>query len=200
MTSGLSVVVALLLSLGWMVPAARQPPAGSAFTQENTPDNLQDLMRHVFRTIHIDKSIKESAALLRALVPDERRARLALKDDIEPETLKKVVEFHKGFGTRPDEEVAKWAEPELTMVNVHGSTTEQLKANRERTVASQEFPGGARQMAERVLRPGMTFYEVEFVKPGETTGVKYHLFYWDGQQWSMMGPIWRVVTAPDGKP
>ena len=25
--------------------------------------------------------------------------------------------------------------------------------------------------------------------------MKYHLFYWDGKQWSMLGPVWRVLDA-----
>jgi hypothetical protein len=23
--------------------------------------------------------------------------------------------------------------------------------------------------------------------------MKYHLLYWDGRQWSMLGPVWRVM-------
>jgi hypothetical protein len=39
----------------------------------------------------------------------------------------------------------------------------------------------------------MTFYEVEFVPPGKDLGMKFHLFYWDGSQWTMLGPVWRVI-------
>jgi hypothetical protein len=42
-----------------------------------------------------------------------------------------------------------------------------------------------------VLRPGVTFYEVEFLQPGQPRGIKYHLFYWDGRRWAMLGPVWR---------
>ena len=41
----------------------------------------------------------------------------------------------------------------------------------------------------------MTFYEVEFLEPGKDAGMKYHLFYWDGKQWSMLGPVWRTLEA-----
>jgi hypothetical protein len=44
-----------------------------------------------------------------------------------------------------------------------------------------------------MLRPRMTFYEVELVKPGETAGMVYHLFFWDGAQWTMLGPVWRMI-------
>jgi hypothetical protein len=39
----------------------------------------------------------------------------------------------------------------------------------------------------------MTFYEVEFLEPGKDLGIKYHLFYWDSRQWTMLGPLWRAL-------
>jgi uncharacterized membrane protein len=45
----------------------------------------------VFQNVYVEKSLKEGAALFRSLVPDERRARRALKDDLAPETLRRVV-------------------------------------------------------------------------------------------------------------
>jgi hypothetical protein len=41
----------------------------------------------------------------------------------------------------------------------------------------------------------MKFYEVEFVKPGEDMGMKYHLFFWDGARWKMLGPVWRSMRG-----
>ena len=29
--------------------------------------------------------------------------------------------------------------------------------------------------------------------PGKDSGMKYHLIYWDGRQWMMLGPVWRVM-------
>jgi hypothetical protein len=39
----------------------------------------------------------------------------------------------------------------------------------------------------------MTFYEVELLEPGKEYGMKYHLFFWDGKQWTMLGPVWREL-------
>ena len=64
---------------------------------------------------------------------------------------------------------------------------------REGSVAYKEFPGGTKRVAELALRPGVTFYEVEYLEPGKSAGMKYHLLYWDGKQWSMLGPVWRVL-------
>jgi len=41
----------------------------------------------------------------------------------------------------------------------------------------------------------MTFYAVEFLEPGKSSGIKYHLVYWDGNQWSMLGPVWNALDA-----
>jgi hypothetical protein len=60
-------------------------------------------------------------------------------------------------------------------------------------VVFAKFPGGAVKLAGQILRPGMTFYEVEFLEPGKDSGMKYHLFYWDGKQWTMLGPLWRAL-------
>ena len=39
----------------------------------------------------------------------------------------------------------------------------------------------------------MGFYEVEYFMAGTDSGMKYHLIYWDGRQWTMLGPVWRVM-------
>jgi hypothetical protein len=39
----------------------------------------------------------------------------------------------------------------------------------------------------------MTFYEIELVEPGNDAGMKYHLFFHDGKNWKMLGPVWRVL-------
>jgi len=45
---------------------------------------------------------------------------------------------------------------------------------------------------------GLRFYEAEFVAPGEELGMKYHLLFWDGSRWRMLGPIWRMLETPGG--
>ena len=57
----------------------------------------------------------------------------------------------------------------------------------------RKFPGGARELAASALRPGLTFYEVEFLEPGKDLGMKFHLFAWDGERWAMLGPAWRAL-------
>ena len=64
-----------------------------------------------------------------------------------------------------------------------------VAAGSEGTPAFNEFPGGAKRLAETSLKPGATFYEVEITEPGKDSGMKYHLFFWDGARWRMLGLV-----------
>lgn len=185
-------IATLLLSLMWVGAPSGQAPAGAAFAQENTPANLQALLQRVFRYIHADKSLDQAWGLFRMLGPSEARLRRALRDDVAPDVLAKIIEYHKGFEAW-EGQLAKLAGPEQTVVKVHGASTEEIRQHQQGSVSYENFPGGARQMAEQILRPGVIFYEAEFLEPGQSRGMKYHLFYWDGKQWSMLGPVWRVL-------
>jgi len=85
----------------------------------------------------------------------------------------------------------KIPEANRTEVQVHGATTEEIAEYKQDSVPFKEFPGGAQKLAQSVLRPGTKFYEVEFLEPGKDAGMKYHLFFWDGASWRMLGPAWR---------
>ena len=179
--------VAFALLMGWTFAAS-----GADFKHENKPQNLKALFELVHNTVHVKKDNKQAAALFRSLIPDEARTKKALKDGIAPDTLRQILEMQKKFGGGVDEGVTKVARPAQTEVQVHGATTEEIMRYREGSVAYKEFPGGTKRVAEQALRPGMTFYEVEYLEPGKKAGMKYHLLYWDGKQWSMLGPVWRV--------
>lgn len=88
-----------------------------------------------------------------------------------------------------------FAKPGQTEIQVHAATTEEIIEYKKDSVGYKEFSGGAKRIAPKVLRPGVTFYEIEYVEPGKEAGMKYHLFYWDGNQWSMLGAAWRELPA-----
>ena len=181
---------ALALAMAVGLPAAAQ-----GFKHENNPENLRALFSNIHQTVYARKDSKQAAVLMQSVMPDEARVRKALRDDVDASSLQRIVSIHKSMPPVSEREVSKLATPEQKNVQVHGSTTEDIIENRQGSVAWKEFPGGAKKAAEQVLRPGMTFYEVEFREAGKDAGVKYHLFYWDGRQWSMLGPIWRVLEA-----
>lgn len=93
-----------------------------------------------------------------------------------------------------------------TLVNVHASTTEELIANREGSVARDHFPQGARYAAANFLAPGTTFYVVENAVSGNRryhqlmelfglASVQYGMFFHDGKDWKLLGPIWRAFPV-----
>ncbi|RBP41387.1 hypothetical protein DES53_107219 [Roseimicrobium gellanilyticum] len=111
------------------------------------------------------------------------------------EGKEKVVAFHARM-PKDGQALARLfaVKPAQTEVQVHGSTTEEMAAYENGSVAAKEFPAAVKALAEKgVFVPGKTYYEVEFLEPGNDVGMKYHLFYWDGSGWSMLGPVWRMV-------
>lgn len=187
----------LLVSLIVLAFAAPLPAVGQSkdatFKHRNDPKNLKALFELLHHTVHVKKDAKQAAALLRSLIPDEARVKKALKEDVEPETLRQIVEQQQKAAGLGKADVVKLARPEQKVVTVYAATTEEIAKYQEGSVAFKVFPGGARRLAEQVLRPGVTFYEVEFLDPGNEAGIKYHLVYWDGKQWSMLGPMWRIL-------
>lgn len=178
------------LALAIALPAAA---AGAAsFKHENKPQNLKALFEQMHQAVHVKQDVKRATALFQSIMPDEARVRKALKDKVAPETVTQILDMHRKFGVS-DDTLRKLARAEQKEVQVHGSSTEDIIRYREGSVAYNEFPGGAKRVAEQLLRPGMTFYEVEYLVPGKDAGMKYHLLYWDGKQWSMLGPAWRVL-------
>jgi len=156
-------------------------------------ENLKTLFETIHNLIYVKKDAKLAVALAASLLPDEERAKKALRDDAPPETLQKILDMYRQLELPTEANVERLARPEQTTVMVHGATTEEIARNAEGTVVFAEFPGGAVKIAGQILRPGMTFYEVEFLEPGKQYGMKYHLIYWDGKQWTMLGPVWRAL-------
>lgn len=184
--TGIAVLCAALVSL---------PAAAAGFKHENKPENLRALFTSIHQVLYAKKDPTRAAELMQSVMPDEPRLKKALRDNVNPDALNRIVAFHKQMGTITEQNVVRLARPEQKNVEVHGAKTEEIIAYREGSVAFKEFPGGTRKVAEQVLRPGMTFYEVELLEPGKDSGAKLHLFYWDGRQWSMLGPVWRVLES-----
>lgn len=166
----------------------------SGFKQENSAANLKALFQELHKAMSSNDT-KTAAAIARGLLPDESRVRKALRDDVPADTVKQIMVAFQGVPTADEKSLARVfaADPANTEVQVHSATTEEISRYTQGSEAFNEFPGGARQLAGTILRPNTTFYEVEFLKPGNDLGMKYHLFFWDGTQWTMLGPAWRAL-------
>ena len=163
------------------------------FKQANSVDNLKALFEELNKA-RLGNETSKAAALTRGLLPDEGRIRKALRDDAQPDSVKQIVTLLQGLTPTDEKSLARVfaADPANTEVQVHGATTEEISSYEKGSAAFNEFPGGAQRLASEILRPNMTFYEVELLKPGNDAGMKFHLFFWDGTQWTMLGPIWRA--------
>jgi hypothetical protein len=167
--------------------------AGAAFIQENKAENLKAFFELIYQTIHVKKNPKQAAALFQSLTPDQDRLKKGLKDDVAPEIGQKIIAMYNNFGLPNEANIGQLVPAECNVIEVYGASTEKIAKHLKGSFAYDYFPGGTQQVAERVLRPKLMFYQVKLLAPGETVGITYHLFYWDGQQWSMLGPIWRVL-------
>lgn len=169
---------------------ASSAESDALYKQADTPDNLKGLLDTIVKAGESGDT-KKAGALTASLIADEAALKKALKDDA-GDALKKLVEANKKFLAEPDKlgGMMKRGEADRTEIQVHGATTEEIAAG---AASAKEFPGGATDAAKAILRPGLKFYEVEFVKPGSDTGMKYHLFFWDGARWKMLGPVWRAL-------
>jgi len=175
------MTLAVLLSL-----ALQDAP----FKHENTPENLKQL----FETIQKAEA-KSALALTNGVLPDEAALRKGLKDDVTPEFVQQSLALWKSRLPAEDAKRAKVfaPDPAKTEVRVYASTTEEILKYEKGSIAFAQFPGGAKKLAESVLRPKMTYYEVVVAKPGAESGVTFHLFYWTGDRWSCLGPIWAAM-------
>ena len=169
---------------------------GADFKHENKPQNLQALFERIHQEVHAKKDPAQAIALFRAMMPDEMRVRKALKEKIDAGTVQKITDMHRKLNANMNPEgIAKIARATQKVVRVHGASTEDIARYSEGSVAFKSFPGGAKTVASQSLRPATTFYEVEYLEPGKDSGMKYHLIYWDGKQWSMLGPVWRALKS-----
>lgn len=140
------------------------------------------------------KDYQKGKAHTLSVLPTRDQLRKIFKDDAPPEMIDKIAAQYEQLPPG-DEKAACVFVPgkNRTEIRVHASTVEDLAAYKEGTPAYAEFPGGARTLAEKFLKGGTTFYEVEVTEPGKDSGTKYHMFFWDGAQWRMLGPAWRAA-------
>lgn len=167
------------------------PKVEAGWSGKNDPEDLKALLRAIREAAATDKA--KAGALTRGLLVDADAVKVAVAD----EAIAKGLVEQVAQMPREDMDIASLldpAKPDYTEIVAHAATTEEILANDPASIAFKEFPGGVRKLAEKgALKQGVTFYEVEWVRPGEDAGMKYHLFFWDGGRWRMLGPAWRGI-------
>ncbi len=163
-------------------------PSG-LYKQENTPDNLKGLLDAILKAQE-SGDLTSAAALNKSLIVDSDTLKKFFKDDAPEAFIKEQTERLKRYPTVEAElaNLIRRTNPLRTKINVHGATAEEIIAGE--TPAAKEFEALTPDFRVQ-LRPGTTFYEVEFVEPDKEAGRKHHMFLWDGARWRMLGPNWR---------
>jgi hypothetical protein len=165
--------------------------AGAAFA--HTADSLKSAVQAIHKA-NAAGDAATAAKLTADLLPDEARIKKGAREDADAALVAAVVDMHKKITPPPDRfATIMQPTPKHTEVRVHAATTEEIVAYEKGSVAFNEFPGGAKKLAAGFLKPKTTWYEVEVVEPGRPKGTRFHLFFWDGAKWTMMGPAWRVL-------
>jgi hypothetical protein len=200
MTTAVSkLFLALMLLVGFCaLPACNKDDPGAAanalFKQANTTDNLKGLADAILKAQEAGE-LERAAALTNHLIFDDGMLKKIFKADVPGKFLTEQGGRLKLFPTTQAElaTLIRRGSPTRTQINVHGATSEEIQAFLAGTPANEavkEFAQMPKDFAAN-LRPGITFYQVEFVDPGKSAGIKYHMFTWDGSRWRMLGPGWR---------
>ncbi|MFT5524656.1 MAG: hypothetical protein ACI9HK_002618 [Pirellulaceae bacterium] len=142
-----------------------------------------------------DDDSQEAARIIKKMFPDASVVKAALSPEASADFKKALAAMYDKIRPAADDQKS-WIglmnpPSERNEIKIYGATTEEIIANK--GVVAKEFPGGAVELAKSALRMGIRFYEVEMVQPGEESGTKFHLFFWDGIQWRMLGPAWRAL-------
>jgi hypothetical protein len=148
-----------------------------------------------FQVAFLNRDTPRAASIVRGLLLNKRRVRKALRKNVPDGIVAAIADEHEAIRQGSDAGVASVLEfrSDQTACLIHAATTEELAARELGSLAWEEFPGGAQELARSVLRPGMTFYNVTFINPSERYGKQFQLFFWDGWRWAMLGPAWRVL-------
>lgn len=173
-------------------------PAGNAAAAGVPEKDGADGLKDLFTASHAactGKDLAKGKAITMSLLPSKDNLKKIFKDDVPASKLDEIAASFKDVPP-DDEKVACIFYPGQgrTEIKVHASSVEDLVAYKQGTPAFEEFPGGAKKLAESVLKPGQTFYEVEVTEPGQDMGTKFHMFFWDGSAWKMLGPAWRAFN------
>lgn len=148
------------------------------------------LLREAMRAGRKSEGLKR----VKVILPNRQSVQAAFRKSVSKEDLDKVANFYKTLIPQDDEALAQVlkVDPRYTRIKVHQASTKELQDYKKNSVAWNHFPGGCKRLAKSYLREQLFFYIVEFLKPEAKRGLKYHLFFWNGEGWTMLGPVWRV--------
>lgn len=156
----------------------------------------EDLKAEVLRIREAMRLGKKALGLKRVkvILPSRDDVQIAFRKETAKEDLDKVAKFYKAWIPQDDEALAQVlkVDARYTQIKVYQASGAELKVYKTGSESWRHFPGACKRLAKSHLRDDQLYYEVEFLMPNATRGLKYHLFFWNGQAWTMLGAVWRV--------
>src|SRR5262249_7841515 len=156
--SALFVSVALLV-VGGCDKGKKDKGGAAPLAEKDGADGLKALFEQSHAAC-TSKDFAKGKAIVMSVIPGKEQLKKVVKDDVPADQLDKLADQYKELPPS-DEKAACVFYPGggRTEIRVHASTVEDLAAYQQGTPAFDEFPGGAKKLAEKVLKPGHTFYE-----------------------------------------
>jgi hypothetical protein len=177
----------------WVKTAQAKDKQKAALAREQLKKELHRVISELRKALKSGDQ-KRGLSIVRPMLPTVKIAKTALIENFTKDAALKLAAYYKETLPSDDAALARVLQfsSTYTKIIVHQASAQEIKDYTVGSVAWKHFPGGCKRLAKQILRPETLFYEVEFVKPGTENGVKYHLFYWSGATWTMLGPIWRL--------
>lgn len=170
------------------------PSAGPAsWKHENSKANLQALFEAIVAARRAGDETR-AAALSKSVLPNRESLAKLFSEKASAEIIDACVSLISKLIERSGDRLSELfvARPEAADIKLHEASAAEITAYEKGSIAYAEFPGGARRVAA-LCAPEQKLFEVVVCKPGASSGVKFHLFFWDGERWCMAGPIWRAI-------
>jgi plasmid stability protein len=164
-----------------------------AVRQSKDPNTLVELICE-FQDAAEHNEFGTAATIIRSMLMNEPRVRLALHDKVGLTVLDSIIQMHYRLRQMDDAALVRhyMAPVDNTEVRAWGVTTEELAERRPESVAMRKFDAESQLMAQTILQPGCFFYTVDRFRPGQRKGERLHLCFWGGLRWLMLGPIWKL--------
>lgn len=169
-------------SAGLASSANKQRGADPAIVR--APKTRMDLEAEALLKKFIDA---DHPSKIRKLTLNLRPTKAACDQLLEP---KLAAVAAKAYGELYDEESTSLMRERFeTEFILRKISTDEL---RQQTPLARQFPGGYKSIAPK-MNKGFTLYEVRFVRPGETTGMRYDGLVKIDKQWFWFPKIWRLL-------
>src|SRR5688572_28291019 len=91
-----AALAALIVAAAFLAACA---PQATSSIEKNQPEDLQAVFVTLHQTVHVKNDAKAAAAQLQSLLPDEARLKQALRDNVAPDALARIMDMHKRLGS-----------------------------------------------------------------------------------------------------